>query len=225
MGYFWKAKRSVFARQMSWRPQYRSSKFRNVYGKVASREHCFDGIPITKNVHDNHFCAVNARFLAIVTESAGGGSFLVIPLEQVRGLAPAEVTPIWSRSLSAGVWTHAPSRECPSCSGMRRSLRSPFLGFSCAGKGGFTGAVANWGFFFRKKMKHLLKASLCSGVFGISQSARAGQGGRWAHLHPAPRQRQRPLGFVTQKFPESPCGAPPPAEQVAVLILSLTLSV
>lgn len=69
--------------QMSWRPQYRSSKFRNVYGKVANREHCFDGIPITKNVHDNHFCAVNARFLAIVTESAGGGSFLVIPLEQV----------------------------------------------------------------------------------------------------------------------------------------------
>lgn len=147
VGYFWKAKRSVFVRQMSWRPQYRSSKFRNVYGKVASREHCFDGIPITKNVHDNHFCAVNARFLAIVTESAGGGSFLVIPLEQVRGLAPAEVTPIWSRSLSAGVWTHAPSRECPSCSGMRRSLRCPFLGFSCAGKGGFTGAVANWGFF------------------------------------------------------------------------------
>ncbi|KAB0393896.1 hypothetical protein E2I00_004045, partial [Balaenoptera physalus] len=68
---------------MSWRPQYRSSKFRNVYGKVANREHCFDGIPITKNVHDNHFCAVNARFLAIVTESAGGGSFLVIPLEQI----------------------------------------------------------------------------------------------------------------------------------------------
>ncbi|XP_010215462.1 PREDICTED: coronin-2B [Tinamus guttatus] len=69
---------------MSWRPQYRSSKFRNVYGKVANREHCFDGIPITKNVHDNHFCAVNARFLAIVTESAGGGSFLVIPLEQCK---------------------------------------------------------------------------------------------------------------------------------------------
>uniref|UniRef100_A0A803Y5U9 Coronin n=1 Tax=Meleagris gallopavo TaxID=9103 RepID=A0A803Y5U9_MELGA len=76
------------AAQMSWRPQYRSSKFRNVYGKVASREHCFDGIPITKNVHDNHFCAVNARFLAIVTESAGGGSFLVIPLEQTGRIEP-----------------------------------------------------------------------------------------------------------------------------------------
>ena len=90
--------------QMSWRPQYRSSKFRNVYGKVANREHCFDGIPITKNVHDNHFCAVNARFLAIVTESAGGGSFLVIPLEQVGplhllrpGCCPrAERNPAWS---------------------------------------------------------------------------------------------------------------------------------
>ncbi|XP_059808953.1 coronin-2B isoform X3 [Hypanus sabinus] len=70
--------------QMSWRPQYRSSKFRNVYGKAASREHCFDGISITKNVHDNHFCAINPKYLAIVTESAGGGSFLVIPLEQVR---------------------------------------------------------------------------------------------------------------------------------------------
>lgn len=84
---------ALFAPQMSWRPQYRSSKFRNVYGKVASREHCFDGIPITKNVHDNHFCAVNARFLAIVTESAGGGSFLVIPLEQVSGTDPARSAP------------------------------------------------------------------------------------------------------------------------------------
>ncbi|XP_036100574.1 coronin-2B isoform X3 [Molossus molossus] len=74
--------------KMSWRPQYRSSKFRNVYGKVANREHCFDGIPITKNVHDNHFCAVNARFLAIVTESSGGGSFLVIPLEQTGRIEP-----------------------------------------------------------------------------------------------------------------------------------------
>ncbi|XP_037550334.1 coronin-2B [Nematolebias whitei] len=68
--------------KMSWRPTYRSSKFRNVYGKVANREHCFDGVPITKNVHDNHFCAVNSKFLAVVTESAGGGSFIVIPVSQ-----------------------------------------------------------------------------------------------------------------------------------------------
>lgn len=94
--------------QMSWRPQYRSSKFRNVYGKVANREHCFDGIPITKNVHDNHFCAVNARFLAIVTESAGGGSFLVIPLEQVG----ARLQPGAEGSPSGHCWAAAPICLC-----------------------------------------------------------------------------------------------------------------
>ncbi|TSK19964.1 Coronin-2B [Bagarius yarrelli] len=73
---------------MSWRPTYRSSKFRNVYGKVANREHCFEGIPITKNVHDNHFCTVNSKFLAIVTESAGGGAFVVIPVTQSGRIDP-----------------------------------------------------------------------------------------------------------------------------------------
>ncbi|CAJ0935371.1 unnamed protein product [Ranitomeya imitator] len=78
----------IFYLQMSWRPQYRSSKFRNVYGKVASRENCYECIPITKNVHDSPFCAVNAKFIAIVTESAGGGSFLVIPLNQTGRIVP-----------------------------------------------------------------------------------------------------------------------------------------
>lgn len=128
----WEAKPSVLAPQMSWRPQYRSSKFRNVYGKVASREHCFDGIPITKNVHDNHFCAVNARFLAIVTESAGGGSFLVIPLEQVRGLAPVEVALIRSWYLSLSAWIHVPSQE-PSPAAGCRSLSVLYQGFLVQG--------------------------------------------------------------------------------------------
>lgn len=74
---------SFFCSQMSWRPTYRGSKFRNVYGKGANREQSFEGIPITKNVHDNHFCAVNSKFVAVVTESAGGGSFIVIPVSQV----------------------------------------------------------------------------------------------------------------------------------------------
>lgn len=134
VGYFWKAKPSAFAPQMSWRPQYRSSKFRNVYGKVASREHCFDGIPITKNVHDNHFCAVNARFLAIVTESAGGGSFLVIPLEQVRGLALAEATPIRSWSLRAGVQMHTPSWESLPAAGCVEASAVLYRGFVVRGR-------------------------------------------------------------------------------------------
>lgn len=81
--YLWVYLFFFFTFQMSWRPTYRGSKFRNVYGKVANREQSFEGIPITKNVHDNHFCAVNSKFVAVVTESAGGGSFIVIPVSQV----------------------------------------------------------------------------------------------------------------------------------------------
>lgn len=77
---------SLHPLQMSWHPQYRSSKFRHVYGKPASKENCYDSVPITRSVHDNHFCAVNPHFIAVVTECAGGGAFLVIPLHQVRTL-------------------------------------------------------------------------------------------------------------------------------------------
>uniref|UniRef100_A0AAR2KFR7 Coronin n=1 Tax=Pygocentrus nattereri TaxID=42514 RepID=A0AAR2KFR7_PYGNA len=73
---------------MSWRPAYRSSKFRNVYGKASSREECYEGVPITRNVHDNHFCAINPKFLAVVTESSGGGSFLVIPIYKTGRVDP-----------------------------------------------------------------------------------------------------------------------------------------
>ncbi|XP_055973044.1 coronin-2A [Sorex fumeus] len=73
---------------MSWHPQYRSSKFRHVFGKVASKENCYDSVPITRSVHDNHFCAVNPHFIAVVTECAGGGAFLVIPLQQTGKLNP-----------------------------------------------------------------------------------------------------------------------------------------
>ncbi|XP_066895857.1 coronin-2A isoform X3 [Kogia breviceps] len=69
---------------MSWHPQYRSSKFRHVFGKPASKENCYDSVPITRSVHDNHFCAVNPHFIAVVTECAGGGAFLVIPLHQIK---------------------------------------------------------------------------------------------------------------------------------------------
>jgi WD40 repeat protein len=74
--------------QMSWHPQYRSSKFRHVFGKPASKENCYDSVPITRSVHDNHFCAVNPHFIAVVTECAGGGAFLVIPLNQTGKLDP-----------------------------------------------------------------------------------------------------------------------------------------
>ncbi|CAH1106121.1 unnamed protein product [Psylliodes chrysocephalus] len=63
-----------------WFKGVRSSKFRHVYGEPAKREKCYDNIPITKNAHDSQFCAVNPKFLAVVTEVAGGGAFTVIPI-------------------------------------------------------------------------------------------------------------------------------------------------
>ncbi|XP_013777943.1 coronin-1C-like [Limulus polyphemus] len=60
----------------------RQSKFRHVFGQPLNREQCYDNIRITKNSWDSNFCAVNPKFLAIITEIAGGGAFLVIPLQK-----------------------------------------------------------------------------------------------------------------------------------------------
>ncbi|XP_011303428.1 coronin-2B-like isoform X3 [Fopius arisanus] len=69
-----------------WFRGVRSSKFRHVYGVPAKRDKCYDNIKITKNAHDSQFCAVNPKFIAIVTEVAGGGAFLVIPLDNTGRL-------------------------------------------------------------------------------------------------------------------------------------------
>lgn len=61
----------------------RSSKFRHVYGNPAKKEKCYENIKITKNAHDSNFCAVNPKFVAIVTEVAGGGAFMVLPIDRV----------------------------------------------------------------------------------------------------------------------------------------------
>ncbi|XP_046683817.1 coronin-2B-like isoform X2 [Homalodisca vitripennis] len=69
-----------------WFRGVRSSKFRHVFGSPAKRERCYDNVKITKNAHDSHFCAVNPKFVAIVTEVAGGGAFLVLPINQTGRL-------------------------------------------------------------------------------------------------------------------------------------------
>ena len=70
------------ARRMNFRG-IRSSKFRHVYGSPAKRAGgCFDNVRITRNAHDSNFCAANPKFLAVVVEVGGGGSFIVIPLDK-----------------------------------------------------------------------------------------------------------------------------------------------
>lgn len=66
----------------------RDSKFRHVFGQALRKEQCYDNIRITKNSWDSNFCAVNPKFLAIVTEAAGGGAFLVITLKQTGKIDP-----------------------------------------------------------------------------------------------------------------------------------------
>uniref|UniRef100_A0A8C9V4P8 Coronin n=1 Tax=Scleropages formosus TaxID=113540 RepID=A0A8C9V4P8_SCLFO len=89
-GFFSPVPQSVnpFPSPMTWRPQYRSSKFRHVFGKAATKENCYDGVPITRSVQDNHFCAVNPYFVAVITECAGGGAFLVIPIHHTGKVDP-----------------------------------------------------------------------------------------------------------------------------------------
>ncbi|XP_076452772.1 coronin-1B-like isoform X3 [Babylonia areolata] len=65
----------------------RQSKFRHVFGKPEKRDGCYDGIRITKSSWESTYCAVNPKFVAIVTEAAGGGAFLVLPLSKVGRVA------------------------------------------------------------------------------------------------------------------------------------------
>ncbi|MCL4133431.1 UNVERIFIED_CONTAM: hypothetical protein GTU68_030836, partial [Idotea baltica] len=60
----------------------RSSKFRHVFGKAARKENCYENVLITQKVHDTAACAVNPKFIAIVVEVAGGGAFIVLPLDK-----------------------------------------------------------------------------------------------------------------------------------------------
>ncbi|WAR03224.1 COR1C-like protein [Mya arenaria] len=60
----------------------RQSKFRHVFGQPLKRDQCFDNIRISKSSIESLFCAVNPKYVGIVTEAAGGGAFLVLPIER-----------------------------------------------------------------------------------------------------------------------------------------------
>ena len=61
----------------------RSSKFRHVFGAGSKRENSYDGMKVSRNSWETPYCAANPKFIAIILDSAGGGSFLVLPLEKV----------------------------------------------------------------------------------------------------------------------------------------------
>ena len=55
----------------------------HIFGQAAKKQDCYENIRITKSAWDSTFCTVNPKFIAVITESAGGGAFLVLPLEKV----------------------------------------------------------------------------------------------------------------------------------------------
>ncbi|GFO43244.1 coronin [Plakobranchus ocellatus] len=61
----------------------RKSKFRHVFGTPYKRDQCYDGLRITRTSWESTYCCVNPKFVAVITEAAGGGSFLVLPLDKV----------------------------------------------------------------------------------------------------------------------------------------------
>ena len=61
----------------------RNSKFRHVFGTPLKRDQCYDNIRVSKSTWDSTFCSVNPKFVAIITEAAGGGAFMVLPLHKV----------------------------------------------------------------------------------------------------------------------------------------------
>ena len=61
----------------------RSSKFRHVFGTAAKPDKCYLGIKISKAPFESNMCAVNSKYVAVVLEAQGGGSFIVLDSEKV----------------------------------------------------------------------------------------------------------------------------------------------
>jgi len=61
----------------------RSSKFRHVFGQAVKTDQCYDDIRISQMTWDSNFCSVNPKFVAMIVDASGGGSFMVLPLSKV----------------------------------------------------------------------------------------------------------------------------------------------
>jgi len=66
----------------------RSSKFRHVFGTVAKKEECYDDLKITRTSWDSNFAAGSPLYFAVIYESSGGGSFIVLPYSTTGKISP-----------------------------------------------------------------------------------------------------------------------------------------
>uniref|UniRef100_A0A8C5A0X5 Coronin n=1 Tax=Gadus morhua TaxID=8049 RepID=A0A8C5A0X5_GADMO len=101
----------------TWKLKYIFNERVCVFGKPASRDHCYNDVSITRSVHDNHYCSVNPCFIAVVTECNGGGSFLVLPIHHTGRLDPQQPRVCGHRARVLDVkWSPFNDHQVASCS-------------------------------------------------------------------------------------------------------------
>ncbi|KAL3314805.1 Coronin-6 [Cichlidogyrus casuarinus] len=66
----------------------RTSKFKHIYGQPLKKEESFDDVLVSKSALDTSFCDVNPKFIALILECSGGGSFLILPIEKYGRHSP-----------------------------------------------------------------------------------------------------------------------------------------
>jgi len=59
----------------------RSSKYRHVFGQQAKKEETYQNLKVTKSAWDSNYVAANTKYLGVIWDAGGGGSFAVIPFE------------------------------------------------------------------------------------------------------------------------------------------------
>jgi len=66
----------------------RSSKFRHVFGAIPKKEECYDDLRVTRTAWDSNYAAASSLYFAVIYESAGGGSFIVLPYSATGKVDP-----------------------------------------------------------------------------------------------------------------------------------------
>jgi len=59
-----------------------------VFGQVAKKEECYDDMRITRAAWDSNYAAASPLYFAVLYESGGGGSFIVLPYSQSGKVDP-----------------------------------------------------------------------------------------------------------------------------------------
>jgi len=69
----------------------RSSKFRHVFANTQKPENCFNGLKASRSAWDSNKIKANTKFIGVIWEASGGGSFWVHDVKKVGRLSAANL--------------------------------------------------------------------------------------------------------------------------------------